>query len=1018
MDLERYPSGISYYVRHSTSGSSLVERGVDETQPQHFRTAGIPIDGEQHKRYLPLLEVSQNVEVIGATARTLLAQTFVNISTTAIQEANYCFPLYDGSVIISFRCWLNGKPLLEGKVKPKAAAKDEYRDAVARHRVAALLEEHTPEIFETVIGNIPPRTTVKVEITYVNELKADTGGDGILVTIPTSIAPRYGTPPTRHLETTASSSLRTVQTGLKIKIEVSASAPIQKLESLTHPISVELGSEGHPTRTDRFGNLAARGFDPKKATASLSDRTAVLGKDFVLLIKTSSSTSSPRALIEYNLSLPDHSVIMTTIIPREIFASHPSSQATKSEIIFVADRSGSMLDKMEALVHALRVLLQSIPKQCLFNICSFGSQHSLLWPRSRLSTPTNLDHANEHLLGSFGADLGGTELLSALETVVKQRMTEEDLRTEVIVLTDGEVWNTEATIDFVRTSRTSANDKIRFFALGIGNAVSHTLVEGIGRQGGGYAEVVAIDAHGQWESRVIRMLDGALTPSSWQCKISLEPGIEPYLAQIDEDTKSDSGELLNVQKPVCVQAPFRIPTLHAFSRLSVFFIIDRKVPVENSIKIEALASTGDTITIFLPLEKVEEKPLTIHFLAAKALMNDFETEQSWLHSKYETFKKKHPVAFEKLVRQEAESVGEQWSITGKWTSFVAIDRGNKLKNVISLCKAERSFFGELAAPLSSTLSFKNLDLRSSTYGYAEFDKWFPCSASFEGDMNRESKNDALHRSPCQSSQTGIETPIPILEKAEDILTTLIDDQTSQGFFPLKLSTRDRENVLESFRPDLLFEFEEALKLYQELMAPNFLFETVIVTVYIEKKFFHSVQRWDSVIKKAHDWVQENVKDYSIQEKLYSLVRRNFREDIVVIFDDEIGSEREKVKSGTEMTGITGEENENVGFPDIVAAELCRTNSNCETIEPKDFKIRVQGNWIERPGRWNREKNWILGAAMQKEDTVVLLLIICMPTSILFCFDLVAASYKNFSLGFLDRYSIHRDATSPIAQMDV
>lgn len=215
MDLERHPSGISFYVGECTSGSSSAEQGVEETEPQHFRTAVIPIDGEQHKRYLPLLKVSHNVEVVGAAARTLLAQTFVNNSTTAIQEANYCFPLYDGSVIISFRCWLDGKQLLEGKVKPKAAAKAEYRDAVAHQRVAALLEEHTPEIFETVIGNIPPRTIVKVEFTYVNELKADTGGDGILVTIPTSIAPRYGTPPTGHLERAASSSLKSVQNGLK-----------------------------------------------------------------------------------------------------------------------------------------------------------------------------------------------------------------------------------------------------------------------------------------------------------------------------------------------------------------------------------------------------------------------------------------------------------------------------------------------------------------------------------------------------------------------------------------------------------------------------------------------------------------------------------------------------------------------------------------------------------------------------------------------------------------------------------
>lgn len=329
-------------------------------------------------------------------------------------------------------------------------------------------------------------------------------------------------------------------------------------------------------------------------------------------------------------------------------------------------------------------------------------KYSLLWTKSRTSKPTNLAHAREHVLTSFRADLGGTELLPALKAMVQQRTTKNGMRTEIIVLTDGEVWNTEATIDFVRTSRKSANNKIRFFALGIGNAVSHRLVEGIGREGGGYAEVVAVDSHGQCESRVIRMLNGALTPCSWQCKISLERKGEPYLAQIGEDTKSGSGKLLDskLQKPVCVQAPFRIPTLHAFSRLSVYFIINRKIPLENSVKIQAVASTGEVVEVLLPLERVGDQPATIHFLAAKALMNDFETEQSWLHSEYQMLKNKHPIGFEEIVRQEAEIVGQKWSITGKWTSFIAIDQGNKLKNEISLYKPKSSI-SELTAPLRS-----------------------------------------------------------------------------------------------------------------------------------------------------------------------------------------------------------------------------------------------------------------------------------------------------------------------------
>jgi hypothetical protein len=78
----------------------------------------------------------------------------------------------------------------------------------------------------------------------------------------------------------------------------------------------------------------------------------------------------------------------------------------------------------------------------------------------------------------------------------------------LILLTDGEVWDIE---NIVKETRNQTQEKVRFFALGIGDAISHALVEGIGRHGGGFAEVVAVDVVEQWESMVIRMPNTALT---------------------------------------------------------------------------------------------------------------------------------------------------------------------------------------------------------------------------------------------------------------------------------------------------------------------------------------------------------------------------------------------------------------------------------------------------------------------------------------------------------------------------
>jgi hypothetical protein len=80
-------------------------------------------------------------------------------------------------------------------VKEKEGAKVKYREAVERSETAGLLEQATPDVFSTNIGNMPAGGTVKVEIEYIIELKHDAEVDGLRFTILTSITPRYGDPP-------------------------------------------------------------------------------------------------------------------------------------------------------------------------------------------------------------------------------------------------------------------------------------------------------------------------------------------------------------------------------------------------------------------------------------------------------------------------------------------------------------------------------------------------------------------------------------------------------------------------------------------------------------------------------------------------------------------------------------------------------------------------------------------------------------------------------------------------------
>ncbi|GIJ92537.1 hypothetical protein Asppvi_001815 [Aspergillus pseudoviridinutans] len=650
------------------------------------------INGSTHEVPLPLLSVSADVDVHGRLCTTKVTQQFSNASSSTSQNVKYVFPIYDGSVVTSFRCWIGHDKLLEGAVKAKEAARADFQHAISQRKVAVLVEEMAPEVFETSVGNIPAQTTVKIEITYANLLKVDKSTGGLVLTIPTSIAPRYGDAPAGY---SGNQSLLTE--GLRINVQASMQAAIRKMESRSHPISVEMGAVSHKS----FKNFAASAFsdmlDYCKGRATLSDRKAELHKDFVLHILCSSRESSQsQAIAASPPGQPGLSTIAVTVHPGDLFCQKVNMEDFVGEIIFMADRSGSMKSKIPSLINVMNIFLRSLPEACSFNIASFGSRVTWLWPSSMRYSQENLDVASMHV-DSFQANYGGTEIYGALHSVLDHYNKRNDVPTSVILLTDGEVWNVDNVIQLVRRTASNGYSNIRFFSLGIGDQVSHRLVEGIGQQGGGYAEIVPESSMGSWQERVIQMLKAALTPSRLQCNVDLGN---------DFAMKTSERQIAGytVQYPELVQAPHHIPVLSTFSHFSLYYMLERELDsLPRMIDITATTEKGEKLTAQLPIQTVAEQP-AIHHLAAKALMNDYETGQSWMHSLNPTLKSTNPTGFEKVLEQEAQQVGQTWSIPSKWTSYVAIDRSTAQQHAISVHKADAIELSQLTRPRHTSTS--------------------------------------------------------------------------------------------------------------------------------------------------------------------------------------------------------------------------------------------------------------------------------------------------------------------------
>lgn len=106
----------------------------------------------------------------------------------------------------------------------------------------------------------------------------------------------------------------------------------------------------------------------------------------------SKDIGNPKAVLETHPTIPGQRALMATLVPKFNLPSE------RPEIVFICDRSASMSGpNIESLKKALKVFLKSLPLGVKFNICSFGSYFSFLWPESQSYSQETLQQAMTHV---------------------------------------------------------------------------------------------------------------------------------------------------------------------------------------------------------------------------------------------------------------------------------------------------------------------------------------------------------------------------------------------------------------------------------------------------------------------------------------------------------------------------------------------------------------------------------------------------------------------------------------------
>lgn len=433
----------------------------------------------------PLTSIEVELEVLDIAVLARFTQCFVN-PTDELLDVTYAFPVLPSASVTHLDAQI-GERVIVGRVVEKQAARAQFQEARTERKAAALLEKAAGDLMRLKLGQVDPGETVLVRLDMTMELQNQSDGQ-FRVALPMIVDPRYPLRPdvwtTEAMEESAATQEASQGPGtgsFSFTAQVQMPSPVLRICSPSHP------------------EMACH-LDGSQAFASLA-LTTMPQRELVLSINISKPLEQRCWMQEM---AEDTDLLYAVLYPEEKALQHlwPSEDLPK-EFIFLLDRSGSMQGSaISAAQSALQLFLRSLPLGCLFDIVGFGSTWRSLFEASVAYDEKSLNKASKHVK-FVQADMGGTELLQPLKHV-RERVVPAGYQRRVILLTDGQVSNTQEVMKLVA----SLPSHTEVYTVGFGGGVSHALVEGIAENGRGAADFVLGAA--ELEPTVIRQLTRAM----------------------------------------------------------------------------------------------------------------------------------------------------------------------------------------------------------------------------------------------------------------------------------------------------------------------------------------------------------------------------------------------------------------------------------------------------------------------------------------------------------------------------
>jgi Ca-activated chloride channel homolog len=398
-----------------------------------------------------LTGVRANGRLDGVLFDLTLRQTYRNTSDSVL-EVVYTFPLPTHAVLMGFASELNGERKV-GTVVAKRAAERQYEEALAEGDAPVMVEALADGLHTANIGNLKPGDELVLEVRFAQLLSFEQGR--LRLAIPTTIAPRYG---------------NAEAAGLQPQQVPHASLLAEYPLSLSVIIVGALASGIVECPTHRFTREAVDGGLQLDLAPD-----AWLDRDVVIVVKPREPL--PSLVIQARDAVPHAAplVVMAALQP-------PLTTPRKHIALkLLVDCSGSMGgDSIASARVALHGALAGLTEHDQVSVSRFGSTvEHVLAPSA--STPQTLRRLKS-AVDAIDATLGGTEMEAALRAVFGLPVHRDCAGADVLLVTDGEIWQAE---EMTAAARASGH---RVFAIGVGSSPAEGVLRALAEATGGACE--------------------------------------------------------------------------------------------------------------------------------------------------------------------------------------------------------------------------------------------------------------------------------------------------------------------------------------------------------------------------------------------------------------------------------------------------------------------------------------------------------------------------------------------------